>query len=92
MPQLNRMYEKYRDQVEVIGVNLQEDESTVAGFVQSRGISFPVALDPLGKVSRNYGVRYTNTHVLIDKSGVIVRELPGDIRESDIVALLNDEG
>ncbi|MCH7883316.1 TlpA family protein disulfide reductase [Patescibacteria group bacterium] len=88
MPKLSRFYEKYKDQVEVIGINLQENKRTIENYINSAGISFPVALDPSGRVSRAFGIRYTNIHVLIDKEGNIVRTIPGDIRESDIISLI----
>jgi len=89
MPNLNRFYEKYKDKVEVIGVNLQENENTVKDFIASRGISFPIALDPYGEASRAFGIQYTNTHFLVDINGNLVRTIPGDIRESDIISLIN---
>lgn len=88
MPNLNRFYEKYKDKVEVIGVNLQEKNSAVRDFIASRGISFPIALDPYGQASNTFGIRYTNTHFLIDKEGNLVRAIPGDISESDILSLI----
>jgi len=92
MPNLNRFYEKYKDKVEVIGVNLQEKESTVQDFINSRGINFPIALDPHGEVSRVFGIQYTNTHFLIDINGNLVRTIPGDIKEADIVSLIEQRG
>lgn len=88
MPRLNSFHEKYKDKVEVIGVNLKESESVAQEFVSSRSIAFPIALDTNGQVSNAYGNRYTNTHVLIDKDGHLVRAIPGDIQESDIVSLI----
>lgn len=88
MPNLNRFYEKYKDKVEVIGVNLQEKEPTVQDFIASRGIAFPIAFDPHGQASNAFGVQYTNTHILIDTDGNLIRAIPGDIRESDIVSLI----
>lgn len=88
MPNLNRYYEKYKDKIEVIGVNLQERESTVQDFITSRGIFFPIALDPSSQASYAFGIQYTNTHFLIDKNGNLVRTIPGDISESDIVSLI----
>lgn len=88
MPNLNRFYEKYKDKIEVIGVNLQESESTVRNFITLLGISFPVALDPYGQASRVFGIQYTNTHFLIDKEGNLARTIPGDIRETDVVSLI----
>lgn len=89
IPHLNSFYQKYKDQVEVIGINLQEDPSTVQNFVSSQGVSFPIALDPYGQASRAYGVQYTNYHVLIDKNSNVVRVIPGDISESDFQSLIS---
>jgi len=90
MPHLNNLYEKYKDQVEVIGIDLQEQASLVEPFVTDLGITFPIALDTQGKVSQLYGVRYTNFHVLIDKAGNVVGSVPGDIKESDITNLIGE--
>jgi peroxiredoxin len=88
MPKLNGYYEKYKDKVEVVGVNLRENESTVKNFIESRGISFPIALDPSSQASNAFGIQYTNTHFLIDINGNLVRTIPGDISEADIMALI----
>jgi len=89
MPNLSRFYEKYKDKVEVIGVNLQERESIVQDFISSGNISFPIVLDPFKQASNAFGIQYTNTHFLIDIDGNLVRTIPGDIRESDILSLIN---
>lgn len=89
MPKLNGFYEKYKDQVEVIGVNLHEDKSVVEKFIEKTGITFPIVIDSSGNVARSYGVRYTNFHVLIDKEGNAIKAIPGDISESDILLLIN---
>ena len=81
--------EKYNNQVEVIGINLQENASLVQKTVTNWGITFPIVIDPSGSATRAYGVRYTNFHVLIDKDGNIVRLIPGDITEADIQSLIN---
>ena len=90
MPKLSRMYDKYKDQVEVIGINLQENESVVQKFVSSANISFPIVMDPFSQVSRAYGVRYTNYHVLINKEGQIAGIVPGDINESQLKSLIDE--
>jgi len=89
MPRLNSWYQKYQNQVEIIGVNLQENESTVRDFISRQGINFPIVLDPAGHASQSYGVRYTNYHVLIDKSGQLVKTVPGDLGEDDLISLLD---
>lgn len=87
-PHLNELYKKYKGTVEVVGVNLGEDSGTVRKFVSDYALAFPVALDPLGNIARQFDVQYTNMHVLISKDGTILKVVPGDIRESDIRALV----
>ena len=88
MPKLSGWYDQYRDQVEVIGVNLREQTATVQNYITSTGISFPIVFDPSGGTANAYQVQYTNTHVLINKEGTVVRVIPGDITEQDIQDLI----
>lgn len=88
MPRLSKWYEEYKDQVEVIGINLQEREGVVNNYIKNANISFPIALDPKAEAARSYGVRFTNYHVLIDKAGNIAGVVPGDINESQILSLI----
>ena len=46
MPRLSAWYQKYKDEVEIIGINLQESSGTAQRFVDSRNITFPIAMDP----------------------------------------------
>ena len=88
MPRLSKWYDQYGDQVEVIGVNLQEKPAVAQSYVDRANISFPIAMDPKSKVSRLYGISYTNTHILIKRDGSIDRVIPGDISEEDIQNLI----
>lgn len=88
MPKVNRWYEQYQGQVEVIGINLQENPKTVEKFVQQNNIIFPIAFDPAGSVSATFGIQFTNTYFLFNKAGELIRVIPGDIKEEDVVSLL----
>jgi len=88
IPHQQALYEKYKDQIEVIGVDLQEEPSIVEKFVSDFGLTYPVVLDAQGDVARKYRVAYTNYHVLISKNGDIVGTIPGDISESDFANLV----
>lgn len=90
MPKLSGWHDKYQDKVAVIGVNLQESESIVRNYIKRSQISFPVVFDPRGVASNAYAIRYTNTHFLINKAGVLVKTIPGDISEADIIKLINE--
>lgn len=86
MPKMNAYYEKYKNKVAVVAINMQEDTQTVADFMSAGKLTLPVALDS-GSVAQAYGVQYTNTHILVDKDGKIIKTLVGDISEEDFQLL-----
>ncbi len=89
MPKLSKLYDMYSDDVEVIGINLRESDAAVEKFVNSRGILYPIAYDRTGAVSNLFGVRYTNTHVLINRDGEVVGFSAQDMTERDIQSLIS---
>lgn len=86
---LETFYGKYKDHVEVVGIDLQENPVLVKDFIAKLGVTYPVVLDPSGTATQAYGVRSTNYHVFIDKNGNIVGTIPGDISEANIAQLAN---
>ena len=88
MPKLSRWYEKYNNDIEVIGVNLHEREKTVLQYIEKANIAFPIVLDPRSSVAKAYGVQFTNYHVLINTDGTVALTVPGDISESHIISLI----
>ena len=88
MPLLQQLHDKYKDQLGILAINQQEGEGKVGDFVAEYGLTFPVALDPVAQVQRQYGNPYPNTYVLIDKSGNIIKLIHADISEADILELI----
>jgi len=91
MPRLSSFYDKYKNEIEIIGINLQEPKTTARRFTEGIGVSFPIVLDPAGVAARLFGVSYTNYHVLINKNGTLAGVIPGDIAEEHIVALIDGQ-
>jgi thiol-disulfide isomerase/thioredoxin len=89
IPHQNEWYKKYKDHVEVIGINMQEEPSVVKAYIEKMGIVYPIALDPSADTTHAYNANYTNYHVLIDTQGNIVKTIPGDISEQDFISLIN---
>lgn len=63
----------------VLGVNSQEDPTTVTQYVDAMGITFPVVLDRDGLASLAYRVRALPTTFFIDADGIVVRAHRGAI-------------
>jgi len=72
MPYLQQAYDSLSSQgVVILGINTGESEKTVAKFVSSKSLSFPIILDTEYYASVLYGAQYLPTTYLIDKAGNI---------------------
>lgn len=72
MPQLNRLYEKYRSSGFVLlGVNVDDDPSKAAEVATKLGVTFPVLLDANKNVSKLYDLNTMPSTVLIDREGTV---------------------
>lgn len=70
MPQLNRLYEKYRDAgFTLLGVNIDDDARNARAMATRLGLQFPVLFDTEKKVSRLYDLETMPSTVLIDRDG-----------------------
>jgi peroxiredoxin len=70
MPELNRLYAKYRnDGFVLLGVNIDDDPRTAMATAARLGLSFPVLLDADKSVSRLYDLGSMPATVLIDRDG-----------------------
>ena len=71
MPSMETLYQTYRDRGLVI-LAVSGDRagrSVVESFVQDRGVTFPILMDPNGEVIAQYGVRGLPTSYLLDRRG-----------------------
>lgn len=67
--------------VNVVGVNLREDATTVEKFATANNLTFPLALDTDGIVAQNYQVLGIPTAIFIDSEGVIRSRFIGPLTE-----------
>lgn len=80
MPALERVYEANRERgLEILAVNttFQDSEAGAAEFVREFGLTFPIALDRTGEVSRTYLLRALPTTFFIDREGIIRKVILG---------------
>ncbi len=72
MPQLNRLYEKYKSSGFVLlGVNVDDDVAKAAEVAGKLGVTFPVLLDTEKTVSKLYDLSTMPSTVLIDRDGKV---------------------
>lgn len=71
MPALQKLYEEYGEETEILAVNVLEDRAVVDAFIEESGYTFPIAYDDTGEVGNKYptdGIPYT---VIIGKDGKV---------------------
>lgn len=74
MPELQKFYEDYQEEVEVVTVNLTDVENSVSDaetFIKEHGYTFPVPLDKDNAVSDQYVVYAAPTTYFIGTDGKI---------------------
>lgn len=74
--------------VTFVGVNIQDTPQDALGFLNQYHVSYPVVVDPDGKVYINYGVVGVPETYVVDPSGRIQRKLVGPVDESQLAASL----
>ncbi len=71
---------------QVVAVNLDKDTGKAQRFLSKRGIGYPSASDPDGRIPEQFGLETMPTSFLIDREGV-VRLVHKGFRKSDIDGL-----
>lgn len=80
-PDLQKLHESYSDQMMLYGVNSTkyDKERAARQFVDDQGFTFPILMDRLGEVTKQYKVNTFPTTFLIDSEGVIRERINGVI-------------
>ena len=70
MPQFESLHRDFAVQgLAVLGVNVREGTGAIAPYAQELGLSFPLVLDPQGRITTAYGVLGLPTTFLIGRDG-----------------------
>lgn len=70
MPYLNKLYDTYKKAGFVLlGVNLDEDVAAAKKFLDKTPVTFPVLLDPTGKVADQFKNQAMPSSYFIDREG-----------------------
>jgi len=92
MPLLQKSFEARAEKIVVIGVNSQESEADVTAYLQENRLTFPMALDANGELSRKFLIRGYPTTYFIDAGGVIRAEHIGALNETLLSGYLQTAG
>lgn len=79
-PHLQKMYDKYRDQgLSLVAINIMPDQtSQIADWISTHQYTFPVLIGAkLETLQRDYDLRATPTHFLLDSKGKVLLKQTG---------------
>jgi peroxiredoxin len=91
MPELNALHQRYESAKDfvVVGVDLQEQPADVASFARQHSITFPLLVDPDGRVThQDYRIRALPASVIIDREGRVRDSWTGALRPEAMLARL----
>ena len=96
-PVLERNWRSYRDRgVVVLGVDIQDKPAAAKKFIADFSLTFPNALDPVGRVSVDYGVYGVPETFFIDRRGRIRTKHVGAVTDAvfqrEVDRLLAEQG
>jgi peroxiredoxin len=80
MPVIDKYYRKLnKEGFLVLAVNVKQSPEVALAFTAQLDVTFPVPLDPDGKMAKRYGVYAIPTNFLIDRQGIIREILIGEV-------------
>jgi cytochrome c biogenesis protein CcmG, thiol:disulfide interchange protein DsbE len=80
MPVIDKYYRKLnKEGFLVLAVNVKQSAEVALAFTAQLDVTFPVPLDPDGKMAKRYGVYAIPTNFLIDRQGIIREILIGEV-------------
>ena len=86
LPRVQAVYEEYRSQgFVVLGVGVDESESSVRNFGSRYSLSFPIMADPNSTVADDYLISGYPTYYYIGKSGKIGFVNIGTIKKANLI-------
>ena len=88
-PLLSQMSENYKNDVTIWGIDSKESGENVKTFIKEHDIKHPVLVDEKGFVALDYGVGYNSFFVLLNKDGTVYKKISGEIKEEDVVDLID---
>lgn len=70
LPMIESHYSQFRDRVEFVGIDEQEELDAVVPYIKKRGVTYPVVLD-WGKAQSSYRVVSLPKSIFVDKHGIV---------------------
>ena len=84
MPAFEDMFVRNKDNLEVLGVNLQESERAISNFLLEIPVTYTLLLDQDAEVKEIYNIFTQPVTYFVDKDGIIVDKKFGPLTPKEI--------
>lgn len=85
MPHMEAQYQVMKEEgIEILAVNITESNVAVNSFKKRLGLSFPILLDRNRSVSNRYGIIPIPSSFFVNKNGIVVSKVEGEMSEQQI--------
>lgn len=85
MPYMEAQYKAMQDKgIEILAINISESNVAVNSFKNRLGLTFPILLDRDRSVTNRYGIIPIPSSFFIDKNGIVVSRVDGEMNEQQI--------
>ncbi|MBZ5726553.1 MAG: TlpA family protein disulfide reductase [Acidobacteriia bacterium] len=92
MPDMEKLYQRFSAKGLTVLAVSDEERETVAGFLRKQSYTFPVLLDPGGKVGAAFNVEGIPKSFLFDRGGKLVAQAIDMRTERQFLAMLQQAG
>ncbi|MCC7104480.1 MAG: TlpA family protein disulfide reductase [Chloroflexi bacterium] len=89
-PALGRAWQRYRDRVAFIGVDVQDTDQAAQAFIARLGVAYPNGMDRSGEISIAYGMTGVPESYFITPTGQIARKWAGPLNDAQLGQFLDE--
>ncbi len=87
---LQAVWEEYREKgVAFVGVAYKDEEAAVRDFLAQHGLTYPVGLDPTGRIAALYGLTGVPETFVVDAEGKVARFYIGPVTADQLRTVLD---
>lgn len=84
MPDLQEMYQRYGDSIDIITVFVGESEDTVGNYAQQLDLTFPIVVDRQSELASLYRNAAVPSHYFVTADGLLTDVTIGALPESEM--------
>jgi thiol-disulfide isomerase/thioredoxin len=91
LPQFEAVHQRYRNDVQFLGINLQDSAAAARRLIADTGITYDIARDPNGSLFQSFDAFAMPTTVFLDAHGRVVELHSGDLTAEQLETTINEK-